>query len=117
MNWFSGAGKLLGKVNDIHERFIEIQTEFKLLRQQTESSGSATKEAVEKLAAKVESIQAEQTRTYAELKAEIRALELRMNTLSEKAFHAVAEKAAREILEARSKDFSNSRVLPPKSEE
>src|SRR5438094_543007 len=113
MNWFSGAGKLIGKVNDIHERFIEIQTEFKFLRQQTESSSSVTKEAVEKLASKVESIQAEQTRTYAELKAEIRGLGLRLTTLSEKAFHAVAEKAAREILlEAQSKDANSSLILP-----
>jgi hypothetical protein len=119
MNWFGGAGKIIGKVNEIHEKFIEVHTEFKLLRHQTEGTLAEFKHALERLASKVESIQLEQTKAHAELKAEIRGLELRMNALSEQAFHAVADKAFRESLQAKTSGTGVPAGLlpPPKRDE
>src|SRR3990170_2585941 len=95
MAWL-GAEKLVSKINEIHEKFVETQTELRMLRVQTESTLAEFKNALERVVAKVEAMQMEDIRAHSDLKAEIKGLELRQTALSEQALHAVAEKVARE---------------------
>jgi len=113
MNWFGGAEKLIGKVNEIHEKFVETQTEFRLVREQTQRTLDEFKSALERLSAKVDTLTGDETRAHAELKAEIRGLELRLNALSEQALHAVAEKVAREGMRTLRLDPELRNILPP----
>lgn len=117
MTWFGGAERLIAKVNEIHEKFIESQTEFRLLRHQTESTLTEFKQALERLAAKVDAIQLDQTKEHSDLRAEIRGLELRLAALSEQALHAVAERVAREgFRNAASHSVPDKAMLPSKEE-
>lgn len=96
MNLFGSAEKLISKVNEIHEKFVEAQTEFRLLREQTESTLTEFRGALERVVVRVEAMQMEDVRAHAELKADIKGLVLRLDALSERALHAVAEKVARD---------------------
>jgi hypothetical protein len=100
MNWFGTAKDLVAKVNEIHEKFIETQTEFRLLRDQTNRTFEEFRSALTRIAEKVETQTLDRTKDVADLRAEIRGLELRLNALSEHALHAVAEKMARSAINA-----------------
>jgi len=103
MGWFDGAEKLVTKVNEIHETFVETQTEFRLLKQQTENTLGEFKGALERLGAKVDTIQLDQAKAHAELHADIKGQEFRLNTLSEQALHVAIDRLARERIASAAK--------------
>ncbi len=96
MSWFDGAEKLLAKVNEIHEKFIETQTEFRLLRDDTRRTLDQFEATLRRIEDKTTNVQFEEVKEHADLQAKIHGLELRLNALSEQALIAVAEKVARE---------------------
>ncbi len=114
MSWFGSAEKLLAKVNEIHEKFIETQTESRLVREQTQRTLEEFKHALERLSSKVDALSVDETATHAALRAEVRGLELRLTALSEQALHAVAERVARDSMRNVSRDPTPpTPLLPP----
>lgn len=113
MSWGSAAAELATKVADYHKELVTTSVRFEGLRQQTTETMTEFKSVVLKLQEQVHAQELRHVQEIAHLKAQIGALQDRLNMLSEKALHVTLREVAREKLALTSADSLENKLSPP----
>jgi len=90
---------LASKVTALYEQLVTNNARFDELRKYTKESLDEFKRLLERLSDKLDAAERDRIRVETELRSEIKALEARLNALSEQAMHAVAKEAAIEVMQ------------------
>ena len=103
--------ELGGKITDLYRGILTTSTRFELLQSSTDRTLTRVETLLDQFAAKVQLLHDEHVREKAVLEAEIRALNGRLDALSEHAIHAVAREAARDVIKGAVTSSSGSDLL------
>jgi ubiquinone biosynthesis protein UbiJ len=96
MSWSIGAGELAKKVAQFYEELVTTRVEFKELRRQATETLSEFKSAIQRLHDQAQIRELKHAEEVADLKAQVGALNARLDMLSEQALHAAVREVARE---------------------
>ncbi len=98
------------EVMGLYKELVTNSTRFEELDRNTTQMLQEFKHALERMADKVALVEKEHIMAQSDLKAEIRVLAGRLDTLSEKALHTAIERAAEEVAERRMSASSAPRI-------
>lgn len=93
------VGALAGRLHELYKEMVTNNAKFDELRLYTRESIDDFKRALERIQDAAHQAERDRIRVETELRAEIRNLQGRLDALSEKALHAAAKEAAREVMQ------------------
>ncbi|HEX2209797.1 MAG TPA: hypothetical protein VHG93_19105 [Longimicrobium sp.] len=100
----SGLSDLGQRVADLYKEIVTTTVRFESLSRETTTIITEVKSAVQRFDERMQQMHLDHVRERAELSSQIKALEARLNALSESALHAVARDAARQAMQTILKD-------------
>jgi chromosome segregation ATPase len=113
MSMSDSVAEIAKKLAELYREVVTTSARFEELQRSTDRTLTRYERVIEQLSDKMSLMQSDHIRERAELLAEIRALNGRLNALGEQAIHAVARDAARELL---SETYDRSSNLPEQTE-
>lgn len=87
------------RVADLYKELVTTTVRFDSLSRETSTTVTDLKTAVQRFEERMQQMHLDHVRERAELSSQIKALEARLDALSESALHAVARDAARQAME------------------
>lgn len=94
----SGLSDLGQRVGDLYREIVTTTVRFDSLSRETSTTIAEIKTAVQRCDERMQQMHLDHVRERAELSSQIKALEARLDALSEGALHAVARDAARQAM-------------------
>ena len=95
----SGLSDLGQRVADLYKEIVTTTVRFESLNRETSTIITEVKTAVQRFDERIQQMHLDHVRERAELASQIKALDARLNALSESALHAVARDAARQAMQ------------------
>ena len=95
----SSLSDLGQRVADLYKEIVTTTVRFESLSRETTTTVTEVRTAVQRFEEKVQQMHLDHVRERAELSSQIKALEARLDALSESALHAVARDAARQAMQ------------------
>jgi myo-inositol catabolism protein IolC len=94
----SGLSDLGQRVADLYKEIVTTTVRFESLNRDTTNIVTEIRTAVQRCEERMQQMQLDHVRERAELSSQIKALDARLDALSESALHAVARDAARQAM-------------------
>lgn len=94
----SGISDLGQRVADLYKEIVTTTVRFESLHRETTTTITAARTAIQRFEERMQQMHLDHVRERAELSSQIKALDARLNALSESALHAVARDAARQAM-------------------
>lgn len=94
----SGFSELGQRVAELYKEIVTTTTRFEALNRETTNAVTEIRTAVQRCDERMHQMHLDHVRERAELGSQIKALDARLDALSEKALHAVARDAARQAM-------------------
>jgi hypothetical protein len=96
----SGLTDLGQRVADLYKEIVTTTVRFESLHRETTTTTTEARTAIQRFEERMQQMHLDHVRERAELSSQIKALDARLNALSEGALHAVARDAARQAMHA-----------------
>ncbi|HYR11073.1 MAG TPA: hypothetical protein VEQ60_25050 [Longimicrobium sp.] len=95
----SGISDLGQRVADLYKEIVNTTVRFESMNRETTNIVTEIRTAVQRCEERMQQMHLDHVRERAELSSQIKALDARLDALSENALHAVARDAARQAME------------------
>jgi uncharacterized protein Yka (UPF0111/DUF47 family) len=95
----SGLSEMGQRVADLYKELVTTTVRFDSLSRETSTTVADLRTAVQRFEERMQQMHLDHVRERAELSSQIKALEARLDALSESALHVVARDAARQAME------------------
>jgi hypothetical protein len=106
----SGLSELGQRVADLYREIVTTTVRFESLNRDTTNTVTEIRTAVQRCEERMQQMHLDHVRERAELSSQIKALDARLDALSESALHAVARDAARQAMHTILNDGNGSHV-------
>lgn len=107
----SSLSDLGQRVADLYKEIVTTTVRFESLSRETTATITEARTAVQRFDERIQQMHLDHVRERAELSSQIKALEARLDALSESALHAVARDAARQAMQVILADGEVSQAL------
>jgi hypothetical protein len=94
----SGLSDVGQRIADLYKEIVTTTVRFESLNRETTTSVAEIRSTVQRCEERMQQMHLDHVRERAELASQIKALDARLNALSESALHAVARDAARQTM-------------------
>ncbi|WP_420126429.1 hypothetical protein [Longimicrobium sp.] len=113
----SGLTELGQRVADLYKEIVTTTVRFESLSRETTTDIAEARTAIQRMDERMQQMQLDHVRERAELSSQIKALDARLDALSESALHAVARDAARQAMHTILNDGEATHAaLPPSAD-
>jgi predicted nucleic acid-binding Zn-ribbon protein len=113
----SGLTELGQRVADLYKESVTTSVRFESLNRETTTAITEAKTAIQRMDERLQQMHLDHVRERAELSSQIKALDARLDALSESALHAVARDAARQAMHTILNDGDSTHAaLPPSAD-
>jgi hypothetical protein len=99
------------RVADLYKEIVTTTVRFESLHRETTTTTTEAKTAIQRFEERMQQMHLDHVRERAELSSQIKALDARLNALSEGALHAVARDAARQAMHTILKDGQGTQTV------